>query len=35
MANICTTQYVFEGEGNKINTLRKELEKIAKPKEKC
>lgn len=35
MANTCVTEYVFEGEGKKINALRQELEKVASTKEEC
>ena len=35
MANTCTTDYIFEGEGAQIRALHSELEKIAKAKPKC
>ena len=35
MANTCTTEYVFEGEGAQIRALHSELEKIVKDKPKC
>lgn len=35
MANTCTTDYVFEGEGAQILAIHSELEKIAKDKPKC
>lgn len=35
MANICTTEYIFEGDGKNINALRQGLEKQASSKEEC
>lgn len=32
MANTCTTDYVFEGEGAQIRALRKELDALQKAK---
>lgn len=35
MANTCSTEYIFEGEGTLIRALHSLLEKIAKDKPKC
>lgn len=34
MANICTTEYVFEGEGRKINALHEKLKELVKSTKK-